>query len=111
MVKLPLSSRDKKIRYKTIYNTKDIVIGKCKLHNSTNPVIHYHNNATEIYIVTKGKGEVYKHPNWVPTKKGDTHIFPPHTPHCLRTSGKVTLFYIFTTGPFENIDYEFLSKF
>ena len=110
MVKLPLFSDNKKIWYRTLYNDDDMVIGKCKLDNSTKPLIHYHNNATEIYIVIKGEGEVYNYPNWEPTKKGDVHIFPPYTPHCLRSTGKLTLLYIFTTGPFENINYNFLSK-
>ena len=34
-----------------------MVIGKCKckLYISTNTTIHYHNNTTEIYIITKGE--------------------------------------------------------
>ena len=106
MIKLPNQKSTTEYSYTTLYN-KDVVVGRCNLHKKIFPDIHCHPNATEIYVIVSGEGEVFDNDHWEPIKAGDTKVFEPGVKHALKTTTGIELIYIFNVGPFENILYDY----
>lgn len=107
MYTLPLSMKSDYYKYNTILNRNDMVIGECELNRCIFPDIHYHTYSREIYLILEGNGFVYKGDKWIYTSVGDIHYFNPYCYHGLKTDNHIKILYIFTRGPYKNIDYNY----
>ena len=108
---LPNSQHTTQIKYNTIYDTNDLVIGNCTIYSGNKLFIHYH-DIDEIYIITEGIGEVYNGEKWVIARKGDIFKFKAGTYHGAMAAENYLLkfTYMFFTGPFNTIKYHVKSN-
>jgi oxalate decarboxylase/phosphoglucose isomerase-like protein (cupin superfamily) len=61
------------------------------------PPLHVHDDAEQVFFIQKGTGilQVGKASRRdFQVKPGDLVRIPPHTPHCIRSTGKETLIYL-----------------
>ena len=103
---LPNSFESTKIKYETIHDSDNLVIGNCTMYGDSELFVHYH-DIDEIYIITEGVGYVYTGQKWEPAKKGDIFKFKSKTYHCAKTEKDSILkfTYVFFEGPFNTIKY------
>lgn len=108
---LPDSQNNMKIKYNTIYNTNELVIGNCTIYSGNKLFLHYH-DFDEVYMITDGIGEIYNGEKWVIARKGDIFKFKAGTLHCAMSAENYLLkfTYMFLNGPFNTIKYHVKSK-
>ena len=108
---LPENYISEKLKYKTITNNKNFVLGTCAILPESDYKIHKH-KISETYIITEGTGEIYVNDHWRSVKKGDVIVFKSDVWHCCKTSNPkgIKLVYFFNTGPFNTIEYIYQSK-
>ena len=103
---LPNSKDNLKIKYNTIYDTNELVVGNCTIYSGNKLFLHYH-DFDEIYMITEGIGEVYNGEKWVIARRGDFFKFKAGTYHGAMAGENYALkfTYMFLNGPFKMIKY------